>query len=66
MRLSRRLPFDVGFPMNMLFEMGGQKYNTRMSLKDIALLSTASNLDIVQRGKPSKAHDSKELADGST
>ncbi|KAL9631362.1 MAG: hypothetical protein Q9204_004264, partial [Flavoplaca sp. TL-2023a] len=29
------LPFDVGFPMTMLFEMTGEKYNTRMSTKDI-------------------------------
>ena len=59
------LPFDVGFPMTMLFEMTGEKYNTRMSTKDILLVNTTSNIDMVQKGKPPKAHDTKDLADGS-
>ncbi|KAL8886623.1 MAG: hypothetical protein Q9215_005711 [Flavoplaca cf. flavocitrina] len=63
--IDAALPFDVGFPMTMLFEMTGEKYNTRMSTKDILLVNTTSNIDVVQKGKPPKAHDTKELADGS-
>ncbi|KAL8875249.1 MAG: hypothetical protein Q9198_006365 [Flavoplaca austrocitrina] len=63
--IDAALPFDVGFPMTMLFEMTGEKYNTRMSTKDILLVNTTSNIDVVQKGKPPKARDTKELADGS-
>ncbi|KAI4242540.1 MAG: hypothetical protein L6R42_010972 [Xanthoria sp. 1 TBL-2021] len=62
--IDAALPFDVGFPMSMLFEMGGEKYNTRMSTPDIRLLNTTSNIDVVQRGKPPKAHGAEEVADG--
>ncbi|KAL8916456.1 MAG: hypothetical protein Q9172_006300 [Xanthocarpia lactea] len=63
--IDAALPFDVGFPMNMLFEMGGEKYNTRMSTKDIKLVNTTSNLDTVQKSKPPQAHSQKDLEDGS-
>ncbi|KAL8669844.1 MAG: hypothetical protein Q9168_005584 [Polycauliona sp. 1 TL-2023] len=58
------VPFEVGFPMNMMFEMSGNKYNTRMSAKDILLVGTTSNLDTVQKGRQPRAHGVEELADG--
>ncbi|KAL8696512.1 MAG: hypothetical protein Q9224_002752 [Gallowayella concinna] len=61
--IDAALPFDVGFPMSMLFEMGGEKYNSRMGAKDIRLLNTTSNLDLVQRGKQAKAHGKEDVAD---
>ncbi|KAL8677171.1 MAG: hypothetical protein Q9186_006374 [Xanthomendoza sp. 1 TL-2023] len=64
--IDAALPFDVGFPMSMLFEMGGEKYNSRMGAKDIRLLNTTSNLDVVQRGKQSKAHGKADTADETT
>lgn len=49
--IDKAVPFDVGFPMSLLFEMGGKRYNTRMSPSDISLLNTNTNLDTVQRAK---------------
>jgi len=41
-------PFEIGFPMNMLFEWRGTgKYKTSSTAKDIGLLRTAVNLDAV-------------------
>ncbi|KAL8728107.1 MAG: hypothetical protein Q9166_005632 [cf. Caloplaca sp. 2 TL-2023] len=62
--IDAALPFDVGFPMSMLFELGGEKYNTRMSTKDIFLVNTTTNLDTVQKGKPPKPHTKEDLAKG--
>lgn len=44
--------FDVGFPMNFLFEFGGNKYKTSMTSGDVGLLKFAGNLEspLVQRG----------------
>ncbi|KAI4202434.1 MAG: hypothetical protein LQ346_001992 [Caloplaca aetnensis] len=50
--IDKALPFDVGFPMNMLFEWGGEKYNTRMTTSDIRLVNTNTNLDSVQGKRP--------------
>ncbi|KAL8704511.1 MAG: hypothetical protein Q9201_002320 [Fulgogasparrea decipioides] len=58
--IDQVVPFDVGFPTNVLFEMGGEKYNTRMTTKDIQLVKTNSNLDIVQRGQAPKPHKQSE------
>ncbi|KAI4232013.1 MAG: hypothetical protein L6R40_007543 [Gallowayella cf. fulva] len=63
--IDAALPFDVGFPLSMLFGMGGEKYNSRMRTKDIALVNTTSNLDMVEKGKPPKAHGKEDVADGS-
>ncbi|KAL8925311.1 MAG: hypothetical protein Q9208_003601 [Pyrenodesmia sp. 3 TL-2023] len=49
--IDKTLPFDVGFPMNMLFEAGGEKYNIRMTASDIRLVNTNTNLDSVQGKK---------------
>ncbi len=46
------VPFDVGFPMNMLFEYGGAKYNTRMTSKDVFPVKPAVNLDTVEKVRP--------------
>lgn len=49
-------PFDIGFPLSMLFEHGGGTYNTRMGSKDIFLLKPATTLDMVEKAKPPKPH----------
>ena len=49
-------PFEIGFPMSMLFEYGGGKYNTRMGTGDIALLKNAVHLDSVGKARPVKPH----------
>ncbi|KAF2690457.1 aryl-alcohol dehydrogenase-like protein [Lentithecium fluviatile CBS 122367] len=48
--------FDVGFPMNFLFEFGGTKYNTRMTSSDIGLLRYAGKLDSVPVERGVKPH----------
>ncbi|KAL8730902.1 MAG: hypothetical protein Q9181_004504 [Wetmoreana brouardii] len=63
--IDRAVPFDVGFPLSMLFEMGGEKYNTRMSAKDIQLVKTNTNLDLVQRGQAPKPHKQSETEEAS-
>ncbi|KAI4179138.1 MAG: hypothetical protein LQ348_005460 [Seirophora lacunosa] len=49
--IDKAVPFDVGFPMSLLFEMGWKRYNTRMSPSDISLLKSNTNLATVQRAK---------------
>jgi aryl-alcohol dehydrogenase-like predicted oxidoreductase len=53
-------PFDIGFPMKMLFEynMGGEpkKYNTRMTGKDVPLLQNAVHLDTPEKLRQPKPH----------
>ncbi|KAL3417534.1 norsolorinic acid reductase [Phlyctema vagabunda] len=49
--------FDVGFPMTMLFEMGGsQKYRTGMTVKDMFLSAPGGSFDVVQPARNPKAH----------
>lgn len=48
-------PFEIGFPLSVLFEFGNdQKYNSRMSFKDIAILKPAGQFDDVQKTRPPK------------
>ena len=54
--IDAAVPFDVGFPMNMLFGYGGGSYNTRMGTGDIALLKNAVHLDTVGKVRPVKPH----------
>ena len=50
-------PFDVGFPMSMLFEYGGkQKYSSRMTAKDIPLLQASGTLDTPEKLRSPKPH----------
>ncbi|CAO2654614.1 Nn.00g113470.m01.CDS01 [Neocucurbitaria sp. VM-36] len=46
------VPFEVGFPMNFLFEFTGNKYKSTMTSSDVGLLKFAGPLDNVpvQRG----------------
>ena len=49
--------FQVGFPMNFIFEFGGgQTYKTHMNGKDVGLLKAAANLDTVEYPRPIKPH----------
>ena len=48
--------FEVGFPMNFLFEWGGKKYNTRMTTADVSLLRFSGKIDPVPHARPVKPH----------
>lgn len=54
--IDSAINFDVGFPMNFLFEFGGSKYNTRMTSSDVGLLKYAGPLDSHPHGQPVKPH----------
>ena len=53
-RIEGALPFDVGFPMNMLFEFGGKTYKSGQGVGDIYFSRPAGHFDVVQRMKPPK------------
>ncbi|KAF2273502.1 aryl-alcohol dehydrogenase-like protein [Westerdykella ornata] len=48
--------FEVGFPMNFLFQFGGGKWSTRNTSSDIGLLKTAGPLDSVPHQAPVRPH----------
>lgn len=59
--IDKAVPFDIGFPLSMLFEMGGEKYNSRMTSKDIVLVKTTANLDLVEKPKAPKPHKQSDV-----
>jgi hypothetical protein len=46
--------FKIGFPMNMLFEFGGGKYNSRMTFADMDLLRPAGKYSAVEKARAPK------------
>jgi len=53
--IESAVPFDIGFPMTMLFEFFGPvKYNTRMDASDMPILKRAAHLEIVTKPQPPK------------
>lgn len=50
------LPFDVGFPLKMMFEYPGQKYSSRLTSQNIPLVVNAAHLDDVRKVKPPRPH----------
>ncbi|KAH8728596.1 hypothetical protein GQ44DRAFT_757032 [Phaeosphaeriaceae sp. PMI808] len=48
--------FDIRFPMNALFEFGGQKYNNNMTSADVKLLMFTRNLETPSVLKGPKPH----------
>lgn len=48
--------FQVGFPMNFLYEWGGITYRTDMTTSDVTLLKFAGKLDSVPHAKPVQPH----------
>ncbi|KAF2143760.1 uncharacterized protein K452DRAFT_285799 [Aplosporella prunicola CBS 121167] len=55
--IDNAVPFDVGFPMTMLFEMNGGKYKTSMTTADVGLRTPAGWLDTVEKPKPIRPRD---------
>ncbi|KAF2103122.1 norsolorinic acid reductase [Rhizodiscina lignyota] len=49
--------FQIGFPMNFLFEFTGNKYNTYDTPDKIGLLSLTSFMDSVQKPRPIKPRE---------
>nr|POE53362.1 norsolorinic acid reductase a [Quercus suber] len=45
-------PFDIGFPMSMLFGYGGATYRSRMTSEDVPLVTTNTRLVSVGHKKP--------------
>ena len=53
--IDEAAPFDHGFPVNFVFEYGGEKkYNLRMGPDDIHFVKTAGGLDTVARSRAPK------------
>lgn len=53
--IDSAIDFDIGFPMNFLFEIGGGKAKTTSTSSDIFLLKSAGNLEtpgVVRGPKP--------------
>jgi aryl-alcohol dehydrogenase-like predicted oxidoreductase len=46
--------FEIGFPMNFLFEFMGDKYSSRMTSADVGLLRFAGNLQVPPHQQPPK------------
>lgn len=42
-------PFDVGFPTNFIFGMGGKKVKTNMTPRDIPLITTNTRMESVPK-----------------
>lgn len=55
-QIDSAVPFDVGFPMNFLFEFGGGKYNTNQTSADVGLLAYAGNLEAPPHQQPVRPH----------
>jgi diketogulonate reductase-like aldo/keto reductase len=51
--------FDVGFPMNFLFEFGGGKYRSTQTSSNVGLLAFAGNLEMPEHVKGPKPHGLK-------
>ncbi len=61
-QIDAAAPFEIGFPMHMMFEYGGaQKYNTRMWTGDIGLMKNAVHLDDVRKVRPPKVRGVKDV-----
>jgi len=54
--IDSAIDFEVGFPMNFLFEFSGQKYKTTMTSSDVGLLQFAGKLDSHPHQPPIKPH----------
>ncbi|KAL6161901.1 hypothetical protein ACJQWK_09104 [Exserohilum turcicum] len=54
--IDSAVPFEIGFPMNMMFEFGGAQYKHTMTSSDIALLQFAGPLDSVPHQQGPKPH----------
>lgn len=48
-------PFDIGFPLSMLFSYGGNKYRSRMTSSDSPLVNANTRLESVPKPKVSSA-----------
>jgi aryl-alcohol dehydrogenase-like predicted oxidoreductase len=48
------VPFKIGFPLSMLFEYTGGRYNSRMNFNDIITVKQAGHFDVVERAKAPK------------
>lgn len=54
--IDSAVDFEVGFPMNFLFEFGGTKYNTNKTSAEVGLLAYAGNLEVPPHQQPVKPH----------
>jgi aryl-alcohol dehydrogenase-like predicted oxidoreductase len=54
--IENAAPFKIGFPLSMLFEFGGEKYNSRMTFKDMTFVKAAGQFDVVEKARAPKPH----------
>ena len=52
-------PFDIGFPLSMLFGYGGKHYRSRMTSSDMLLVNTTTRLESVPKPQVSRSSDSQ-------
>lgn len=53
--IDSAVDFEIGFPMNFLFEFGGAKYKTTNTAADISLLKFSGTVDSLPVQGPAKA-----------
>lgn len=58
-QIDSAVDFEVGFPMNFLFEFGGAKYNANKTAADVALLAFSGTIEVPQHQQPVKPHGLK-------
>lgn len=56
-------PFDVGFPLKFLFEMGGERYRSDMTAGDLQLINTNARIETMAPLRVSANSVSKILLD---
>ncbi|CBX89962.1 hypothetical protein IAQ61_003512 [Plenodomus lingam] len=54
--IEAAVPFEIGFPMNFLFEFGGARYRSDMTSSDVGLLRLAGSLDSVPHAQGPRPH----------
>jgi hypothetical protein len=55
--IENATPFAVGFPLSMIFEYGGSKYNSRKSnINDIVFMKPAGHFDVVEKAQAPRPH----------
>lgn len=61
LEIDNAAPFDIGFPMTMLFETGGRTYSTlNNQFNSMVMAGPAGYFDVVQKTKAPKAHRLEE------
>ena len=52
--IENAAPFNVGFPLSIIYGYGGEKNNSRKSIKDIPFVTQAGHLGAVEKVRDPK------------